>query len=320
MVKFKVVKASKLLLILSVAALLVVIGVIIFVTAVSDNDMHPSGSLVQATDTAKTQTVFAVSQRPDQSDDMLTLDPESGSIEIEILSETAEDTHSAIDIDILIYHTHSHEAYEQVETDPYIAVEAWRTTDTGHSVVKVGEELAEALRKYGFEVVHDTTDHECNDLSTAYSRSLETLMEYENRFDLYIDLHRDAYYSGLEMRLESIDNVNMAQLMMLVGNGNGFEEKPYYTENYMFAKALTKRINSIYPGLCRDVLVKDGRYNQHIGVFSVLIEVGHNLNTLDEALNSVDPLAAGIYDLMIKNPDMHLESVRNKSMLKQNQN
>lgn len=312
MVRFKVIKASKLMLILSVTVLLAVIGVLIFVTASSDRNAHSADSLVLSTDTAMTQTVFAVSPESVQSNAKPLMDPGTESIEIEILSKTADNDQAVNDLSILIYHTHTHEAYEQVSNDPYIAVEAWRTTDTGHSVVKVGEELAKLLRTYGFKVVHDKTDHECNDLSTAYNRSLETLMKYENRFNLYIDLHRDAYYDGLEMRVKSPDNENMAQLMMLVGNGNGFEEKPYYSENYMFAKALTKRINSIYPGLCRDVLVKDGRYNQHIGVFSVLIEVGHNLNTLDEALNSVAPLAFGIHDLMIKNPDTHLESIRNE--------
>ena len=83
-------------------------------------------------------------------------------------------THTAEKPSILIYHTHTHEAYEQVSDDPYEALEAWRTTDADHSVVRVGDELARLLEDFGFEVTHDATDHEGSDLSTAYTRSLLT--------------------------------------------------------------------------------------------------------------------------------------------------
>ena len=207
---------------------------------------------------------------------------------------------------MLIYHTHTHEAYEQVVDDPYVALEAWRTSDAGHSVVRVGEALAESLRQYGFEVVHDVTDHEADQLSTAYSRSLATLQSYETAFDLYIDVHRDAYVDGEPTTVDTLSGSEAAPLMLLIGNGNGFDVKPWYDQNYAFAQALETRVNEIEPGLCKPVLVKDGRYNQHIGVFSVLIEVGHNRNTLHQALNSVPPLAEAISDLMIKKPNSEL--------------
>lgn len=61
---------------------------------------------------------------------------------------------------ILIYHTHTHEAYAQEEGNEYVETGAWRTADADHSVVRVGAELASLLRMYGFEVTHDTTDNE----------------------------------------------------------------------------------------------------------------------------------------------------------------
>ena len=45
-------------------------------------------------------------------------------------------------------------------------------------------------------------------------------------------------------------------------------------------------------------MVKNGRYNQHLFTPSVLIEVGHNLNTLDEALASMPVLAEALADLL----------------------
>ena len=209
---------------------------------------------------------------------------------------------------VLIYHTHTHEAYEQERDDPYVALEAWRTADTDHSVVRVGAELAKQLRQRGFEVIHDATDNEGDALGTAYTRSLAMLEGYDRRFDLYIDLHRDACVD--DMADDALSSPSTAQLMLLIGNGEGFDVKPYTAQNLAFAKALTAEINAIQPGLCKDVLVKDGRYNQNIGVFSILVEVGHNRNTLTQALAAVAPLAEAIDRLLMKAPRPELVAMR----------
>lgn len=295
MVRFKVVRASRLLLVLALivlAAVLCVIGVryalLSRAPSVGVNARLVQGTLV---DEAKI-SVFA--------SNVLSLLPEDGDAPDGIVVELAAPTASPVPVktaaprSVLIYHTHTHEAYEQESDDPYEAVEAWRTTDSDHSVVRVGRELAKCLRERGFEVVHDTTDHEGDALSTAYTRSLDTLLSYQRAFDLYIDLHRDAWIDGMNLRYLDADGTAIAQPMLLIGNGNGFDEKPFYEQNLAFARDLTRRVNEIKPGLCRDVMVKDGRYNQHIGVFAVLIEVGHNKNTLKEALAAVPTLAEAI--------------------------
>ena len=127
---------------------------------------------------------------------------------------------------------------------------------------------------------------------------------------LVIDLHRDAYLDGMETAVVDSNGARLAPLMMLIGNGVGFTDKPYYEENLAFAQALTERINALQPNLCKKVLVKDGRYNQSIGVFSILIEVGHNRNTLREALASLPDLADGLQSLMISDPDAKLEAMQ----------
>lgn len=194
---------------------------------------------------------------------------------------------------VLIYHTHTHEAYLKKETDEYIETSAWRTKNNQYNIVRVGEELADLLTQRGFYVIHDTTDHELTDLSTAYTRSLETMKAYEGEIDLYIDLHRDAYHkdgSGKPFSVKT-DNEDLARLMFLVGNGKGFSDEMHYTENYELATLLTGRINDIVPGLCRPVMVKDGRYNQHISDKAILVEVGHNQNSIEQAIGSMKYLA-----------------------------
>ena len=299
MIRFKVVRASRLLLVAAIVLLACVLA-LLGTRLWPRKEVAPVGgaNLVEEMndDEAKTAVVFASNNAGAMDRSMF--EPES--IEIDIVKEAPQAEQQP---SILIYHTHTHEAYEQVAEDPYDALEAWRTADVDHSIVRVGEELADALRRYGFEVVHDTTDHEADQLSTAYTRSLETLRGYEQRFDLYIDLHRDAYVEGEPLAFTSESGEQFASLMMLIGNGNGFDEKPFYRQNHAFASALEERINAIMPGLCKPVLVKDGRYNQHIGVFSILVEVGHNRNTLRQALGSVSPLAEALYSLMLENPD-----------------
>lgn len=74
---------------------------------------------------------------------------------------------------------------------------------------------------------------------------------------------------------------------------------PTGQENYKLAEALTEGLNERIPGICRDIMVKTGRYNQHMSERAVLIEVGHNENTLQEALNATEPLADVIADLLL---------------------
>ncbi len=205
---------------------------------------------------------------------------------------------------VLIYHTHSHEAYEPVAGEEYQALEAWRTQDQSHSIVRVGEELARCLEGLGFEVVHDRTDHEPPKLGTAYTRSLETLEGYgEERFDLCIDLHRDAWDQSMTgEQTVAIGEDRAARLMVLIGNGEGFTEKPDAQANLAYAQRLTDRLNQMAERLCRPVLVKDGRYNQHVSTPSILVEVGHNKNTLTEALNAMPLLAQAIADTLEVSP------------------
>lgn len=304
MVRFKVIKGSHLLLAIALILLALVIGglVIGHVTNSEAESHSAQASLVSdgmddANDGAEIDSVFASLSF---SDSAISLDPEKEEpMSIELLPESDQSTYTP---SVLIYHTHTHEAYEQVENDRYVAIEAWRTNDQDHSVVRVGQELANLLRMRGFDVVHDTTDHEQDELGTAYTRSLQTLEGYEQQFDLYIDLHRDAYIDGVDEEQVTVDGQKLAHLMLLIGNGEGFDIKPYYAENLSFAEHLTERINRSIDGLCKDVLVKDGRYNQSIGVFSILVEVGHNKNTLQEALNSLPHLADALQSLMITEP------------------
>ena len=209
---------------------------------------------------------------------------------------------------ILIYHTHTTEAYTATKASPYVKTSSYRTADASKSVLAVGEALAERLRtQYGFCVIHDTTDHEPPSLKTAYERSEKTMRSYLERYPslvLFIDIHRDASSDASDYVL--VDGTPTARLMCVVGQGTKYEEKPDFDTNYALASTLTENLRHIDKRLARDVRVKTGRYNQHVGELSLLIEVGHNSNTLEQALHAVPSLAESLALTLAERTDIRI--------------
>lgn len=208
---------------------------------------------------------------------------------------------------ILIYHTHTWEAYRQVEDAPYVQTEKWRTKDNDANVVAVGRALAASLTAMGYTVVHDETAFEPPDLGTAYQRSLVMLEERVGRgetYDLYIDLHRDAFAESAKVvQTVAIGGEEVARFMVLIGKGTGqtgagYDVKPDWEANLAIAERITASLNRQKANLCRDVKIKTGRFNQHIAPQCVLIECGNNRNTLQEVINGVPYLAQAIDDAL----------------------
>ncbi len=205
---------------------------------------------------------------------------------------------------ILIYHTHITEAYFKTEDSSYEDSSKWRTAEKDKNMTAVGEKLAESLRSYGISVLHDTTNHEPPKLATAYSRSVETMEKYKKKYPsltMFIDVHRDAYGNDPKEIADyvTIDGKEYARIMFVVGTGKGatgtgYSQMPDFEANYALAARITEYIAEIDPQLVREIRVKSGRYNQHISNQCLLAEVGHNANTLEQALNSAVLLAEAI--------------------------
>lgn len=204
---------------------------------------------------------------------------------------------------VLIYHTHTWEAYEMTADAQYTPTETWRTKDNRYNMVRVGEALTESLTALGFDVTHDQTAFEPPNLSDSYTRSLEMLekrLAVGETYDYIFDVHRDAY-SGLYNGANSVstETGNAAYVMMLVGKGtgatgSGFDERPDWPKNLELAQAITDEMNRHTGGISREVKIKTGRFNQHVSTGALLIEVGNNRNTLDEALAACTVIAQAI--------------------------
>jgi stage II sporulation protein P len=203
---------------------------------------------------------------------------------------------------VLIYHTHTSEAYRPSKAYNYTPTDVDRTIDPRYSVVRVGKELQEVLQtQHNIKSVHITTFHDYPEYTPAYSRSLKSAREILARYPsikVVIDLHRDAFpmrNRAEEQSARALSSIKMggkdiARLMLVWG-----PNAPNSGETRKFAELLKNKINEQGPGLCRKVLEKrSGQYNQQLSNYSVLIEVGSNANTMEEALASVPYLAKAV--------------------------
>lgn len=201
---------------------------------------------------------------------------------------------------VLIFHTHTCESYTPSQQFQYQQTGNFRTTDLNYSVARVGEELANYLLGFGFNVTHDKTYHDYPAYSGSYTRSATTVEKAlkTSSSDIIIDLHRDAIgsKSNYDPSVKIGDDV-AAQLMFVIGTNGGGLYHPDWQSNLKFAIELQQKANEMYPGLFKPMIVRDSRYNQHLGSAACIIEVGATGNTLEQCLNSMKYLAKVIDEL-----------------------
>ena len=198
---------------------------------------------------------------------------------------------------IIIFHTHTCESYTSSEQFAYMPTGNFRTTDLNYSVVKVGDELSKCLSSYGINVIHSNKYHDYPAYTGSYSRSLSTVSSIlkETKADIIIDLHRDAIgnYSSYAPTVK-IGNEYCAQIMFVIGTNGGGLYHPNWQSNLKWAVSIQDKANKMYPGLFKTMILRNSRYNQHLGKAACIIEVGATGNTLEQCLNSMKYLAKAI--------------------------
>lgn len=195
---------------------------------------------------------------------------------------------------ILIFHTHTCESYTPTEQYNYQQTGNFRTTDLSFTVARVGDELVNYLIENKFNVIHDKTYHDYPAYTGSYTRSKTTVENIlkSNSSDIIIDLHRDAIgsKSNYDPSVKIGDDVS-AQLMFVIGTNGGGLYHPNWQSNLKFAIELQQKANEMYPGLFKPMIVRNSRYNQHLGKAACIIEVGATGNTLEQCINSMKYLA-----------------------------
>lgn len=195
---------------------------------------------------------------------------------------------------VVIFHTHTCESYTPTETFNYQMTGNYRTTDTNYSVARVGRELDNFLKGYGFNVIHDITLNDYPAYTGSYNRSLKVVKSVlnQNPSDIVIDLHRDAVGSNSNYApTVKIGEEYVAQLMFVIGTNGGGLEHPNWQQNLKLAIKIQQKANELYPGLFRPIILRDSRYNQHVAPGASIVEVGATGNTLEQCIASMKYLA-----------------------------
>lgn len=197
---------------------------------------------------------------------------------------------------ILIYHTHGTEGYkdsrEGVEED---------------TVVGMGHILYEELTAKGFSVLHDRTTYDYvngkDNRNYAYTTArpeIEAMLEKYPSIEVILDIHRD---SGAA-RKAKIEGKDTAQIMLFNGlcrNADGpipHLPNPYLDDTLAFSLQLNLLGRERYPGLMFKNYLKNYRYNMHFTGHCMLVELGTQNNTVEEAQNGVRLLASLLYELL----------------------
>lgn len=193
---------------------------------------------------------------------------------------------------MLIYHTHSCETYSNSPAGNY------HSNDPENSVLRVGELLTDELTNKGWGVVHNTTLHDNPSYNNSYSNSYKTVNSMLGQYkdiDIAIDLHRDgktlkneaAKKEYNEEYTTTINGEKVARITFVVGMKN--ENLDHVMK---IANDLTEIANEKYPGFARPVVKKDnGRYNQYLSKNGMLIEIGCNATSVEEASASAKYVA-----------------------------
>lgn len=210
---------------------------------------------------------------------------------ISLMAERPDFELSAEGYQILIIHTHGTEAYTPDGTDVYEESDEYRTTDSNYSVVRVGAELADALRAYGLNVLHDEGLYDYPSYTSSYVRSGEAIEEYLAAYPsiaMVIDLHRDALGDGdtIYKTVATAEGLQSAQIMFVMGSDTNLEH-PFWQDNLALALKLQQTADDRFPDLMRPTNLCAYRYNQQLTAGSLLMEVGTAGNTLQEAITAV---------------------------------
>ena len=193
---------------------------------------------------------------------------------------------------MLIYHSHAGETYSDSPEGNY------HSKNKEKSVIEVGTLLTEYLNQKGWGVAHSTKYHDYPDFTKSYISSLETVKSMLNNYkniNIAIDLHRDGRDLNTDEQIQkenermstTYNGEKVAKFFFVVGMRN-----PNVDEVKSLAEDITKFAQTKYPDLVLPVVEKPvGKFNQYMAENHMLIEVGSNGTSSEEAQASAKYIA-----------------------------
>jgi stage II sporulation protein P len=167
-------------------------------------------------------------------------------------------------------------------------------------MVSVGERVAQRLEAAGIGVIQDKTLHDNPSYSGSYEQSRKSMASYLEQYPsicLVLDLHRDAAEDGngnqVGYTVQTPEGA-AAKLMLVLGTNDGGLYHPNWQENLALGLKLTVLLEQQNPGICRPIDLRTQRFNMDLCPGALLVEVGAEGNTFEQAQIAVHALAEAI--------------------------
>ena len=254
------------------------------IDGLNENDMEGNPEVVKD---------FIIIDRLEEYEDLIIIKDSDENISLENIPEPLNIKPLKINKEkpyILLYHTHGTESYSSQNNNKH------HTTDRRYNVTTIGEIMYKALEAKGHKIEHVTKYHDIPSYNKSYSESLKTVnqkLEDNNNFKILLDVHRDGFDVNdprikknlkkiLAKTKTKINGKDVATFCFVVG-----PDSPNKEAVLSFAKYIKAVTDVLYPELCTGIMIKPvGKFNQFLSDYSALIEVGSNLNTMDEAMET----------------------------------
>lgn len=188
------------------------------------------------------------------------------------------------DVLVGVYHTHNAESYAGD------GVKEREVPGESGDVVNVGKALVDELNRLGIRAIHSD---QINDAvyTESYDNSFtvaQNMLEENPTIRILLDVHRDGLPPQVGKSVIRIGDKDMATILIVLGQNN-----PTWKKNDLVANSIIEVAEESYPGFFSNKIryASKARYNQHLTNGAILLEVGSQLNTVEEAMNTVEPLA-----------------------------
>lgn len=206
---------------------------------------------------------------------------------------------------VLILHTHATESYLLHNENYYTENDTSRSTNNEYNMIALGKIVADRLNGAGIKTIHDTTQHDNPSYSESYNRAADTICKYTEKYPsikIVIDIHRDAIAENDTDKVKVTTEINgkkAAQIMLVMGSQSGSVTNfPNWRENLKLAAKLQQTIEVMYPSLARSIHFMPKNYNESLTNGSMLVEIGTDGNTLEEAKYSAQLLSDALISLL----------------------
>ena len=190
---------------------------------------------------------------------------------------------------VLILHTHTSEGYYDTDkNDPLHPMT--------HSVVTVGEKLAEELNSRGISTVHCTVIHDGGGSPYSNAReTIRTMLEIYPTVEYVIDLHRAELFDENGKAVKVVSPTGEGQIRLSVSS-----ESQKSRDSLALALSLRRTLNENGQKLCMPVIFTSSAFNADLSFYYLKLDVGSVGNNVAEAISSAEKLAEAMAKILKK--------------------